>query len=325
MTNKEKYNKLLETDTSIPIFSRDWWMDALCGEDNWDVLLVEKNDEIIASLPYYKKKKYGLTVISQPPLTQTNGIWIKYPEGQKYARKLSYEKEVMNDIITQIEKLDVDYFNQNFHYSVTNWLPFYWKGFRQTTRYTYIIDDLSNIDNVFLNLNSNVRGKIRKAEKTIKVTENRTLTDFYEINKMTFDRQKIEMPYSYEFLEKKDRILAQMGKRKLLFAEDENGRLHSSLYLIWDEQSSYLHMLGSNPQYRNSGGGILLAWEAIKITKNSLNLNIFDFEGSMIEGVESVRRAFGAIQKPYFNITYRSRRMRLAHHTKELLKAITNK
>lgn len=77
-SNKDKYRHLLETEKTIPIFSRDWWMDAVCGEDNWDVLLVEKNGEIVASMPYYIHKKYGLTVITQPTLTQTNGMWIYY-------------------------------------------------------------------------------------------------------------------------------------------------------------------------------------------------------------------------------------------------------
>ena len=30
-------------------------MDAVCGQDNWDVLMVESDGEIIASLPYYIK------------------------------------------------------------------------------------------------------------------------------------------------------------------------------------------------------------------------------------------------------------------------------
>lgn len=41
----------------------------------------------------------------------------------------------MNYFIDNLPKFD--YFNMNFHYSITNWLPFYWRGFKQTTRYTY--------------------------------------------------------------------------------------------------------------------------------------------------------------------------------------------
>lgn len=83
MTEKERYRNLCKTEKTIPIFSRDWWMDAVCGEDNWNVILVEDNGQIIASLPYYIKKKYGLRLITQPPLTQTNGLWIKYPDDQR--------------------------------------------------------------------------------------------------------------------------------------------------------------------------------------------------------------------------------------------------
>ena len=33
---------------------------------------------------------------------------------------------------------------QNFHYGITDWLPFYWEGYRQTTRYTYMLKDIRN-------------------------------------------------------------------------------------------------------------------------------------------------------------------------------------
>ena len=54
MTKKEKYQELCKYEKSIPIFSKDWWMDAVCGEDNWDVLLVEgggANCSFITLLP----------------------------------------------------------------------------------------------------------------------------------------------------------------------------------------------------------------------------------------------------------------------------------
>ena len=58
MNTKKKYRKFCKTQSSIPIFSKDWWLDAVCGEDNWDVVLVEKGEEISASMPYYLKRKY---------------------------------------------------------------------------------------------------------------------------------------------------------------------------------------------------------------------------------------------------------------------------
>ncbi len=128
MTPKDKYRQLCKDEKTIPIFSKDWWMDAVCGETNWDVLIVEKGGKIVAFMPIYIKRKYGIKYISQPKATQLSGIHIIYPENQKYERRLSYEKEIMNEIIDQLENLDIAYYQQNFHYSVTNWLPFYWRG-----------------------------------------------------------------------------------------------------------------------------------------------------------------------------------------------------
>ena len=305
MDNISKYRELCSKERTIPIFSRDWWLDAVCDEGSWDVVLVERNGEIIASLPYYAvMKPWGRSIV-MPQLTQTMGIWIKYPEGQKYANKLGFEKEAMTQSIENLP--ETVYFSQNFHHSITNWLPFYWKGFKQTTRYTYLIDDLSDLESVFEGFKGNAKNKIRKAEKIVSVDHGKTVKDFYDLNKKTFERQRKKMPYSFEFVEKIDKALAEKGCRKIFFAVDGEGKSHSALYLIWDETTAYVHMVGEDPFLRSSGAGILLVWEAMKFAGKELGLNNFDFEGSMIEPVEEVRRSFGAKQIPYFNV-YRDNR-----------------
>ena len=107
MDNKEKYRQLCKKETSIPIFSRDWWLDATAGEDNWDVVLVEKGGEIFASMPYMVTKRYIFTYMCQPILTQKLGPWIKYPPGQKYDRKLGYENEILKNLIEKLPKADI--------------------------------------------------------------------------------------------------------------------------------------------------------------------------------------------------------------------------
>ena len=65
MTNKEKYSEFCQKEKNIPIFSKDWWLDAVCGENNWDVALVEKGGQIMASMPYYTKNIKGETCENQ--------------------------------------------------------------------------------------------------------------------------------------------------------------------------------------------------------------------------------------------------------------------
>ena len=95
MTSKEKYRKLCAEEPSIPIYSRAWWLDAV-APGGWDVVTVEKNEKIIAAMPYVTAKKYGFTRIVMPPLTQKLGPWLSYPAGQKYSKKLDYEKKTFN-------------------------------------------------------------------------------------------------------------------------------------------------------------------------------------------------------------------------------------
>jgi len=323
MNDKDLYRDLCKTEPSIPIFSKDWWLDAVCNQGEWDVIVIEKNGNIIGAMPYYKTRVNGLNVITMPPLTQTLGPWIKYPLNQKYANKLSLEKEVYSDIIERLP--DYDYFIQNFNYRVTNWLPFYWQGFQQTTRYTYTVDNLGDLNEVLSRFKDNMRNKIKKSRNIVSVIKDGCIEDFYAINKKTFERQGLKIPYSLDFIIKKDKVLCERNCRKIFFAIDNEGRIHSALYLVWDELSSYVHMVGEDPELRKSGAGILLIYDSIKYTKENLNLNCYDYEGSIIEPVEEVRRACGGMQRPYFAVSKTNSRLMKCKQALNLIKqAILN-
>ncbi len=298
VSSKERYRNFCTKEKNVPLFLNDWWLDAVCGE-NWDVSLVQNGEEIIAALPYYYNRKFGVKVINMPKLTSFLGPYIKYPEGQKYATRLSYEMETINKLIAGLPSFHL--FRQNFSYSITNWLPFYWKEFEQTTRYTYVLE-LGDLDQIFNEFKSSVRGKIKKASDIVSVINDRPLADFYKVFSLTFERQKMKVPVSLSYLIKIDSALSERNQRKIFYAVDSNQRVHSALYLSWDHHSAYVHMVGEDPELRNSGAGILLVWKAIEFTKNELGLFSFDFLGSMIESVEPVRRSFGAKQVPYSQV-----------------------
>lgn len=298
-TNKSKYYELCSIEDTIPLFSQYWWMDTIC-EDNWDVIIVEENNKVVASLPYFITDDNNRKEIKKATLTQNNGIWIKYPENLKYEKKLSYEKKVMNKIIDNIELLNLKRYQQYFHYSVQNWLPFYWRGFSQTTRYTYVIENISNLEEIISSFNPNIRNQIRKAKKSVSVSDDMSIENFYAINKMTFTRQGIDMPYSVDLLKRLDNECVRRKCRKILFAFDKDGNIHSAAYFVFDNDSIYYLMSGSNPDFRHSQSLTLLIFEGIKIA-HSLNKK-FDFEGSMKENIENFFRQFGAKQKSYYNI-----------------------
>ncbi len=301
ISKKELYLNFNIANCQLPLFAQPWWLDAVCGSDNWDILLSMKDSEIIASMPIYIRKKYGFKYITQPPLTQTNGLWINYPKNQRSDKRLSLEKKVLTNIIEQIEKLKIDEYYQNMEYSFTNWLPFYWKGYRQTTRYTYVIEDLSDLDEVYSNLNTRIRTDIRKADKIVEVKRNCGIEVLFEMNKKNFKKQGKNIPYNLDLLNRIDIGCIERDCRKILYAEDEDGRIHAVIYLVWDINKMYYLLGGRDPLLRNSGANSLLIWEGMKLA-SKMGI-VFDFEGSMIESVEHFFKGFGAIQKAYFSIT----------------------
>ena len=297
MTNKEKYRKFCEKEKNIPIFSKDWWLDTVCQESDWDVVLFEKGGEIWASLPYQKTKKAIFDIIIMPELTQTMGIYIKYPLKQKYYKKLSWEKEVMENIISAFPK--VDYFSQNFHHCLTNWLPFYWNGFTQMTRYTYIIENIA-IEELEKNLETDIRRRRRKAyELGIKIVESDDIEKFYELNSMTFQRQGLKIPYSLEFVRKIYTICKENNAVKIYFAKYEN-EIIAANFLVYDDNTVYYLMGGINAEKRDLGAMDAIQFESIKFALE--NGKRFDFEGSMIESIEKYFRSFSTVQTPYFSI-----------------------
>ena len=301
MSNKNKYHQFCQTETAIPIFSQDWFLDVVCGKESWDVAIFEKGGKVVGSLPYYKKRKYSIfSLITMPKHIQNMGVYIKYPpQKQKYEKKLVYEKEVMHGLIEQLP--NVDYYNQAFHYSVTNWLPFYLKGYDATTKYTYVIEDLSNLDEVYKNFSNAKRKDIEKANRVMEVKFDLDAKLFYRHHKESLASKGDKIAYSFEHFERLYNGVYKNKQGRTIYAVDKNsGKIASVFLFIWDNFSGY-HLINSiDTHYRNSGVGTFLLWEIIK--EVSKKCNRFDFEGSMVESIEKSYRQFGTRQKPYFDI-----------------------
>ncbi len=299
MQSKERYREFCKREY-IPLFSQAWWLDAVAGDD-WGVVLYEKNGVIWGSMPYIIKKKALFRAVAQPKLTQQLGPYIKYPQNQRYYKKLSWEKEVISALINDLPKFD--YFKQGFHYSITNWLPFFWHGFEQTTYYTYIIDPIEDIEEFWKNsLQKKARVAIKKARNLVDVVESDSAESFYEMVAMTYARQGLNVPYTKELFLKLDRACKEQESRKILFAIDKESReIHVGLYMVYDESTIYLLASGANPSLRSSGAENLLEWSAIEFATKKKK--ILDFEGSMIEPIESHARSFGFKQMPFFLVT----------------------
>lgn len=296
-TNKQIYHTLCECQYNIPIFSRDWFLDATAGSDNWDVLLYIENDTVLASWTYYLPKKH----ITMPPLTQTMGI-VFYDESIKCSSEKIFHKkrEITEKLLVQLP--DTKYFLQNFDSSFTDWLPFLWRGYNQRTHYTYKIDDLSDIDGLFLLVKDFIRKNVKKAENRYGLifTEITDVDEYYRVLHKTFERQNIK----YDGKDVITSVYDAAYKRnqgKLFAVRESSGAIHAVGFLVWQKSCAYYLSGGADPRLRSSGAQAFLLWNMIKFA--STVSDTFDFEGSIIKGVEFFFSSFASRQTPYFCIT----------------------
>ena len=302
MTNKEKYNELVKNETTFSVYDQPWWLDAVCGADNWDVYLYEKKGNIIGAMPVYIKKRLGIKYFSQPPFTQHNGVWIKYTENQVESKRLSLEKEVINGLLDQIESSDCVFYQQAQSPNLTNWLPFYWRGYKQTTHYTYRINDIEDTEKLFQNFQPNKKKHIRKAIKAEMVVKFDLQPEiFYEFHKKSLEKQGKTIFYDLTMFKKMHDAAYANNSGRTIYLESKDGKLLCALFNLWDSNYGYDLISAIDPNIRSSGAPDFLVYSMIKYLSDKVHG--YDFEGSMIEGVEESFRHFGAIQTPYFFIS----------------------
>ena len=94
MINKEKYLQF-SGEVFVPIYSKSWWMDAVCQSYNWDVWLYESGGKILAAMPYYMQTRGSYKYITKAPLTQNNGIIFRIDKGTKLETLAKFQEHVI--------------------------------------------------------------------------------------------------------------------------------------------------------------------------------------------------------------------------------------
>jgi hypothetical protein len=294
----EEWDSFVDISPQGCIFCHSWWLKAVCSKD-FKILILKKADRIVAGMPLPISRKWGTTNIAMPRLTQTFGVLLLPSSKTSYEGRLSEEMEIMDTLIGAIPNFA--WFSINFHYNFTNWLPFYWSEFKQTTRYTYGIDDLTDLDKIVSNFSHCKRTNINRAEQLISIHDNLQSEQFYANYKLTLGKQGKTIDYSYDYFKTIYDAVLEKSAGMTWYALDAHDNLHAAIFVIYDSKSAYYLINTIDPEYRNSGATTLLVLNAIRYV--SKYTKRFDFEGSMIRGVENSFRKFGAKQSPYFNIS----------------------
>jgi len=311
LDNKSEYIKFCQNNNDIPLFHQAFWWEIMTS-GKWNVAISkDKNNNIKAVLPYHIKKKAGFKFVLQPQLTPYGGILYFYPPDLKKQISIySFQNKHAENIIKQIPENTL-FQHMKFSPLIENWYPFFKNNYEQTTRYTYLLRDIKNHDRIFNGFSNTLKRQIREASKKFDITEEENVCLVFSLMKNSLKRQNINFNPDKTQIKKLDTKLAKNNQRKIFFARDKSGKPVSGLYLVWDSNSAYLLGLGSDYNTNIDNSTKLLIWESIKYA--SKHVDIYDFEGSMIEGVERLYKNFGGKKIPYFEIKkYKNRFIKAA-------------
>jgi hypothetical protein len=287
-TNLEQYRSWASGCPHLPVFFQPWWLDAVCP-GTWDVCLhKDEGGKIIGVLPYFLTRKWSLSAIEMPPLTPYLGPWYDFPDNLKLTNRYALEHSTQEALLVQLPSCV--FFRQRWHPQLVNALPFRWNGFRLEIKYTYCLN-LGERD-LYADFASALRNNINNAAKKHQVERSTSGAGFYAMNGHAFAAQNMKMPYSEAQFQRLSDQAQQHQVQDFYWAiEKDSEKKIAAIHIVKDQRYAYLLATGRTPD-AHSGAVALLIWQALQDLATE-GIQVFDFEGSSLRGVEGFFRQFG--------------------------------
>jgi hypothetical protein len=261
--------------------------------------LFDRGDALRGGFCADVQRRFGLTILRNPPFTRQIGPFFEYRASNAAAR-LTERRAVVEAMANYLASAHAAVVSLSLSPSVTDTLPFYWRGFKVVPHYTFRLDLTQNLRTLAADMSAERRNDIRKAERDGITT--REVDDSHVLRGLvvaTFDRQGTSFPR-----EAMDRILSAFspgGAQSYCIVASDAGRAHAAAYVVHDQETAYYLMGGYSAEQPHHGAGALALNHAIRRAQET-GLRVFDFEGSMRPSIERFFRGFGGELVPVFGI-----------------------
>lgn len=294
MNNKEQYRQFCAAEPTVPLFLKDWWLDAVCKD--WDAAIVKNGDKVSGIWPYRIEHKIKVSIIRDQVLTPYMGPFVFYPKDLKHSKRDNFQHETIAALLEALPEAKV------WHLSTFPGLKqvglFSANDFDVQLRQTFIMPLDGTEEEIFNRLHEDYRRNIRKADKEITITnEPEMLQQLWGYQKATLDKKDVRMHFTQQQLQAVFDACLHWHCTALWVARKQ-GEVVAILWQVWDEEKAYYLVGSKNPTSNDNRAMTALIWHAIAHAK-SLGKTGFDFEGSMDQGVEKFFRNFGGKRQLY--------------------------
>jgi hypothetical protein len=301
----ERWNSFVDESPEGTFYHKSYWLLNNIGKNYKSAQLYEfyyitdKNNNWIAAFYIPKSIKFKRSFIVMPHMTPFGGVMIS-PSIHKLtiSKKIGNIKEINEIFIKKLKETTLLYYS--FSPEHIDMQPFIWNKYITSVRYTYRVN-LSDENKLWSNLQEKTSvNKGNKSNVKIKWGFNEYLDMYFELNDKSFSSQNVN---NFDNNLTKN-LLVNLNKNNncvIGIVFDENDTPMGGCVLAYDTKRAY-YIMGGISRDNNFAMSYLL-WEAMLYVKNTLNLEVFDFEGSMIPSIERYFRKFGGDLTPYYSLS----------------------
>jgi lipid II:glycine glycyltransferase (peptidoglycan interpeptide bridge formation enzyme) len=282
----------------IGVFGSKKWLSVYGNK--LDIIGIYKDEhQLIGGFYFLKTKKYGFNFVKLPPYTPHCGLFF-ISESKNKSSISNFSKEVMNDICDYFTELKSSLTILAFPSDILDLQPFIWDKYKVIPNYTYRINLANSIEDIKSNFDSKNRNVINKAIKEeIIVTENSmSKEDLYK-----FFKGSLKGAGANVYDEELKNIFLEFSDTCNSFAlvAKKEDKFFGAVFCVYDKNTCYYLLGGVDKNSGVQGINNLLIQKSIEKSKD-LGCKTFDFEGSMLKGVEKFFRGFGPELVPYYTV-----------------------
>jgi lipid II:glycine glycyltransferase (peptidoglycan interpeptide bridge formation enzyme) len=282
----------------IGVFGSKQWL--LAYGDSLSLIGIYKDEnQLIGGFYFLKTKKYGFTFLKLPPYTPHCGLFY-VSESRNQSSINNFSKEIMTEVCHYISAQGPALTVLAFPSAVTDLQPFTWEKYKVIPNYTYRISLEKSMEEIKANFDPKNRNAINKAikegvEVNANILDRQHLFDFF-VNALSTTGANI-------YKEELKNIFFKFSDDANSFhlAAKKNDQLLGLVFCVYDKRTCYYLLGGVNKDAGIGGINNLLLLQCIEKAQK-LGCSVFDFEGSMLKGVEKFFRSFGPELVPYYTI-----------------------
>jgi hypothetical protein len=287
-----------KAEPAIGVFASKKWL-SVYGDGLTLIGIYKDEHQLIGGFYFFNTKKYGFTFLKLPPYTPHCGLFFA-SDSKNNSSVNNFSKEVMSEVCDFFTAQKSALTVLAFPSAIIDFQPFIWNKYKVVPNYTYRINLQQTMEEIRSNFDPKNRNVINKAIKEdVLVTENvlgkDKLFKFFMDSLNTTDANIYEEELKSIFMTFSD------DSNSFSVVAKRNDELLGVVFCVYDKNNCYYLLGGVNKKSGVQGVNNLLVQKSIEKAKE-LGCTTFDFEGSMLKGVEKFFRSFGPELVPYFTV-----------------------